>query len=360
MQKIQDQYWNIIKGLGIIAIVLGHDGSPLVSFVYMYHLALFYFVSGYFVKQKYIENPGLLLLQRIKSLYWPFVKYGLGFLVLHNILYNLHVYDSANSVQRFSLHNYIIMANDIIILINTEQLAGATWFLISLLATIIAFSLIMHICIKYFRKYYIIPSVAIFFILYVFGFLLVQKHVQLSYYFDINFVILPIVYCGYLLQVSKKKVFMNWALAALCVLFLYYISHKYGFISLAGLNFGSPWLFLLCSFSGIYFNMFIATIIDKYRIIGNMFAYIGKYSLAIMALQFLSFKLVSLIYILINNAPISLLADFPAIPSIQGWWIPYTIAGVLCPLILCALEDKLKSLIFDIHASVRTRFKMEW
>jgi fucose 4-O-acetylase-like acetyltransferase len=43
----REQYWNIVKGLGMIAIVFWHAGSPVTPYVYMYHVALFFFVSGY-------------------------------------------------------------------------------------------------------------------------------------------------------------------------------------------------------------------------------------------------------------------------------------------------------------------------
>ena len=42
-------YWDIVKGIGIIAIVLGHSCYFAVGFVYLFHLALFFFVSGHFV-----------------------------------------------------------------------------------------------------------------------------------------------------------------------------------------------------------------------------------------------------------------------------------------------------------------------
>ena len=45
-------YWDIVKGIGIIAIVLGHSCYFAVGFVYLFHLALFFFVSGYLYSEK--------------------------------------------------------------------------------------------------------------------------------------------------------------------------------------------------------------------------------------------------------------------------------------------------------------------
>ena len=45
-------YWNIVKGIGILCIVIGHTGIPLLYYVYLFHLAIFFFVSGYLYKEE--------------------------------------------------------------------------------------------------------------------------------------------------------------------------------------------------------------------------------------------------------------------------------------------------------------------
>jgi len=60
----------------------------------------------------------------------------------------------------------------------------------------------------------------------------------------------------------------------------------------------------------------------------------GGYTFNVLTWHFLSFKLVSLLIILIYNLPMSRLADFPVItePAIDGWWILYVTVGVSLPL----------------------------
>lgn len=40
---------NILKGIGILFVVMGHCISPFTPYVYMFHMSLFFFVSGYFL-----------------------------------------------------------------------------------------------------------------------------------------------------------------------------------------------------------------------------------------------------------------------------------------------------------------------
>ena len=55
-------YMDILKALAIIAVVIGHCDSPhpLYNFIYLYHMPLFFFISGYFYKNEYSNNIGLL------------------------------------------------------------------------------------------------------------------------------------------------------------------------------------------------------------------------------------------------------------------------------------------------------------
>ena len=50
-KKARSLYWDIVKGWGIIAIVLGHTGYFAGAFVYLFHLALFFFITGYFYNE---------------------------------------------------------------------------------------------------------------------------------------------------------------------------------------------------------------------------------------------------------------------------------------------------------------------
>ena len=40
------EYWDILKGIGALCIVIGHSNWNLGVYVYLFHLALFFFVSG--------------------------------------------------------------------------------------------------------------------------------------------------------------------------------------------------------------------------------------------------------------------------------------------------------------------------
>ena len=77
MEIIKQKYDNvsICKALAIILMVLGHTGFSHSgnAIIYMFHMPLFVFMSGYCFKEKYINEPKAYLIGRIKRLYIPFV-----------------------------------------------------------------------------------------------------------------------------------------------------------------------------------------------------------------------------------------------------------------------------------------------
>ena len=60
MYKNDRQYWNITKGIGICLVVLGHVCSDISNYIYLFHLPLFFFVSGFlYNEKKYGDDPFL-------------------------------------------------------------------------------------------------------------------------------------------------------------------------------------------------------------------------------------------------------------------------------------------------------------
>ncbi len=345
------QYWDILKGLGIIAVVVGHTGSPLVPFVYMYHIVLFFFISGYLYKDVYSSDPSLFVAKRIQSLYWPFVKYGLGFLIFHNLLLHIDVLSSKAefgiiTTREYGIVDMLRMAEDIVTLRNTEQMPGAMWFLPSLFVAGILFCLIRYISLKFISKHALLITASMSMMLFGIGIILAQRHIVLSMHADVSLVAMPIFFAGYLLNNLKIKVYRHWGLALFSAAFLVFAARKYGFIEVVNQKYVNPWLFILASCAGIYMNMYLGKVIEDISVLGKIIAYIGQCSLKILALHFFAFKIVSAIYIATNKAPHYWLAKFPVIDGGNGWWIAYTLIGVGLPVILNAAYISVKERFF--------------
>ena len=235
------QYWDILKGLGIIAIVVGHSGSPLIPYVYMYHITLFFFISGCLYKDTYSAQPITYIARRIRSLYWPFVKYGIGFLIFHNLLLRINILSEKVepdiiTTGKYNMPAMLGMAKEIVTLRSTEQMVGAMWFVPVLFIACILFCLIRYVSIKFVGKYSMLVTGGISIALFAIGIILAEKQVLLSRHADVAFAVLPIFFAGYLLNSSGSEVFRHWGIALFCAVFLVFVSNKYRVIQLTPPN----------------------------------------------------------------------------------------------------------------------------
>ena len=76
----------------------------------------------------------------------------------------------------------------------------------------------------------------------------------------------------------------------------------------------------------------------------NALDFVGKKTLYILIFHFISFKIVSRVYIIINKIPFTELASFPIVENDNKClWIIYSIVGVLVPLLIKLGLDKISS-----------------
>ena len=103
MEKVRDLTLDIVKAICIMLMVVGHSGCPtyLHDFLYLFHMPCFFFISGWLLSDKYIDDLKTGLLKKVKGSYVPFVKWTLIFLLFHNVFASVHIYADSYSWQTF-------------------------------------------------------------------------------------------------------------------------------------------------------------------------------------------------------------------------------------------------------------------
>ena len=99
-------------------------------------------------------------------------------------------------------------------------------------------------------------------------------------------------------------------------------------------------LYLCSAIAGTMMVYELSKLTDKH-IKKSMLTFIGQHTFPILALHFLSFKLVTLLIIYIYNLPIESLTAFPILQpfSFMGWWSVYLLVGLACPLFFAWLYE---------------------
>lgn len=131
---------SIAKGIAIILMVTAHARCGLwwQYYINMFHMPLFLFMSGYCFKEAHLSDTKGFVIKRIKGVWWPFVKWQLIFLLLHNVFFALNIYNGEYGFRGEVSHEYGLMETlkNAFYIVTTmshgEQLLGGFWFLKSL------------------------------------------------------------------------------------------------------------------------------------------------------------------------------------------------------------------------------------
>lgn len=349
MNKDRDIIFDIFKGIAIILMVAGHAYSPGKSYFCLFHMAVFFIVSGIFFKEKHYENFSSLI-KAIKSkcchLYLPFIFWSVPLILIHNFLMNINIYTnnpkfleipmgaSYGLNDYYSLSQIIIKTFYALLFFQSEQLAGATWFL-RVLFWISVMSLMGHYILSKFVRNKNIFNIIVFFI-YTAAFLLgyfLQKNGVKFYGIGIMLSCSVLYYAGILYRSYKNKININFPLFIVSVISLV-ITHHYisGQISLSKNAYPSPTWLLIASFTGFILLLYISKVLSKSNFISKVMSYIGQHTISILLFHLLAFKLVTYIHITIYSEPSYYLAAYPVLVNNGCWWLVYCLFGVLLSL----------------------------
>lgn len=284
------------------------------------------------------------------------------FLCLHNIFFKLNIYNDVvgfrDSVEHlYSLQDTIDAIKSILFFHGTETLLGAFWFIPTLFAVNILFGIISKV-IKNNERI----KLSIIFTMFIIGNLISLNKIQVceltNYHIGVALVALTIFYCGYLFKIYEDKFSFNIYFLFVAASFLI-LNSLYGTLEMSAQSYVNPSFFILCSLAGIYLNIFVAKKMTTANIKINVLKFIGANTFTIMALHFTCFKLVSIMQIEVYHLPLYMLGKFPIIDGSNGWWLLYTIFGVLLPAGLAYLFNKIYSYLpKEILETYRYIFKL--
>ncbi|WP_337137408.1 acyltransferase family protein [Morganella morganii] len=137
-----------LKFLGILAIYIGHlgkGGGPFTDFVWLYHVPLFFFISGFFSDYKNNTNFKDFIKSRFKRLMLPYYAFTLLLLFINA---------SNNNLDFISLYTPI---KEILYGVRNDNYVGTVWFFNCLFSL----SILDYIFMRAIKNKYIILLISI-------------------------------------------------------------------------------------------------------------------------------------------------------------------------------------------------------
>lgn len=334
----RDESVTIAKAIGIILMVVGHSGlgGYPIRFIYLFHMPLFFFLSGYCFKESYLERPKEFLFRRLKGAYWPYVKWSLLFLLFHNFFAYFHIYGYSLSLKVTLVKALHITTG----LWDSEQLLGGFWFLKSLFWGSLLFYAVKW-CFR-FRHGFVFGG----------GSLLMMSIICNATHFHVP-------YCG----ICDTDFAAAWFMLVGCEyhrknIHIYKKVLMLGFFVLLLGTFLWPqqminmrWETMIpYLFTGVIGSVLTFSVSKTMKnFCKELLVFIGNNTLDILIWHFLSFKIVSLIVAKINNLPIEAISEFPVLKeySASGWWIAYAIVGLFIPVVFSYSMNHFRKRVFN-------------
>lgn len=323
---------SMAKGMAIILVVIGHS-LPLENwgrnYIYMFHVPLFFFVSGYCFKERYLNDSLTFIGHRLRGLWCPFVKYGILMVLLHNVFCLLHIYGPQCDVVAFTLPQMGVAILKQFAMTDAEPLLGAYWFLNTLFGASLLFYAFRRVAGGKWTVVILLTgsAVSLLQIPYI-GF----QRIIFRMFFAGTYMALGHLFSDISAFNAKTPVSMVTVgiLAVLVAVGELFLPHEMTDATLLTLL---PCI--LVALAGILMllglSQWLLTASNRLAVkLSHILDFIGNHTLPILTWHFLCFKIITLLIIMLYGLPIEHLEAFPILErqATQGWWFLYALAGI--------------------------------
>lgn len=268
---MRNPVFDIMKGIGILAMILGHSPIPkiLISFIFTWHMPLFFIISGYFFHPISVVDC---IRSNSRSLLVPYLVTMLFIIVLYLFIGNTQ----HNSLLQ-ALCAIFIGAGSRNLPMLQDFYVGALWFLQALFWSKVLFSFLNSILSDQLRPFVIlaVSSIATYIGQYVFIPTNLLQGASALVFYEIGY------------QINVKS-FLNRNYNRYLLLFfllLMCVSMHSGSMSIVRCYYGFYPVNVICAASFFIFCYYLSTSLIKYKKVLNVLSYLGRISLVILCVH---------------------------------------------------------------------------
>ena len=288
------EIYDIIKGIGIIGVVLGHAlntdcfYNDRIDFfrrlIYLFNLIIFVFVSGRFINFQY--DIKFFIKKKAKSLYLPYILINLILLMIQIMI----------NMSYLNLKKIIIMILNVSLFNSQVYLSSFLWFVQVLFFSEILFFLVFKYTNKFTQIFKIIYLCVTMIVFVLVGYIFFSFNINV-YNIDLIFLMIHILGVGYIFKIYQNIIdlYLKKYNIILCIgILLLMLSICYYFpwiqIELSKRIFaGNIMYFYSISILSILFVYSLAIFLTKFVLIKKYITEFGMNSYFIMGFHYLFF-----------------------------------------------------------------------
>jgi fucose 4-O-acetylase-like acetyltransferase len=331
------EWVDIFKALAILSVVIGHSGSPLTIYVYLFHVPAFFFISGFTTSIEKESITGFIV-KKFRTIMIPFFSINFFFLVLTAILTDTRIGKFLNNPIHFG--GMLPLVKNMFMYGSGTEFGGATWFLYVLFEATVLVKIVFTVCQQVAKKTpeknletWLLAASSI--LLWLLGYYLyATKQPVFNYSLDLClnaqlYFVLGLFFRKYtLFEKSKKIIFVPVALFG-----MYYFSN----VSWIMMNWPTrafapnPLHDVFSALSGIYLIYVLSTLFLGIKYVREALIYLGTRSLVVLAFHFLGMKLSYFIFYTLKILPYEQLKQFVP-PGNNNYWHILVVTSALFSL----------------------------
>lgn len=304
---------DIYKAIVIIAMILGHTSGIMTGYVYTFHMAAFFFISGYterFEKKNMLD----LFKSKICSLIMPYFIVNIVFLIFRMFMYLINVqylyYDEIITPSNLGYYAKLLID------VNwTSDLGGATWFLIALFFGFLSSKLLVYITNNKVNIVTVVISCGLLF----FSYKIFELRVHFRYFVDLGFASSFYIILGAFFK--KKDLFDRLIIKEKYLIYIGIFLYLYIFgkvlnatVDYPSRDFNNVWIDMSSSIVAIILLYNISLQLEKSRICSSL-EYLGRNTLGLLVLHFLILRTIFTVEYILGISDISVLKNLIPPPN---------------------------------------------
>lgn len=308
---------NLLKAFAIILVIAGHLGIQIIPLfsIFSFHMALFFFISGYLFKEEHLDNISNYIKKKFKSLLVPFYLYNIIYLIISRLI-SMHT--GITLAAKINILNYVILP----FVINTQiEFLNSLWFVTQLFVSLVFFIISYKILKSTWNNkafhllfFAALGIVATFITPYDDN---IKGLIALKILFVKTFFSTFFIYIGFLYKTSiesKFNIYDKKCIALIIIiqsiLWLFNKDFRPGYGMSTGIDyalrvgiFNTPIVPIITSITGIWMSLFIINILYDYIKDMKFFRQVGENTYHIMANHYFIIYLITTVFYMLNNIP---------------------------------------------------------
>ena len=296
------QYIDVLKGIAIILVLIGHRSvnEYVTVFIYMFHMPLFFFISGYLDRMNEIEMKTVLK-KKAKRLLYPYVTFGI-LIILYNTCFEWM--RGIRGVEKLGKRLIALLYGNYIWENNSDYI-GTLWFLVALFCVSVLSNAAIMIA-KENRKRLLVAEIILLICGAISTFLVGHSKIRLPWCLDVAFVGAVFYIEGYVWRkkeqlqqrASVEKGLALFGVGTILGITNYLFMKKQGFamlrVDMLNMNYGLYLVFIISAlFMSVGIFIMIECVTEKFAC--EFLARTGKLSLLLMIVHIYVYQILNMV-----------------------------------------------------------------